>query len=548
MTSFITLPQACTSLRTSYNYLSQFKPVINFFRNASDIESNTEIKLKYETSFAKKNIRTAAQVYATKNGDITLLSPAPAIKNLVLSGGGASGWIMPHALAQMDNTFDHIAGTSAGALVGSMLASGLTAVEVDLNLEMISLPSLLEVVPHFGELYPEITLIPERLYPSLSSFLAYIGRMFILKTFAKGWQRTAQSMVQTMDKWSSESISKHLNNQEIWQKIKDAHSKGQISTRELNRLIVLKNAKWFDSPTELYTARTKYMITFKDLAVLHSIEPNIFKKLTLISSKIDQNYGELGPSQLEVSKKIFSVDNTPNMPIAIAGRASMSIPFYFQDTFYCHEFYKDGGLVSRIPAEIFLPEKHDENNLENSHQYAETAVFIFGNDKYKKEIDQVLYKKPVPGPSKSIENRIAQWFSNYPKHSEMAAEDNRKLYNAGLGVYIIDNGSIDTFDMFAPKEEYDKSKKLAKAYMQKQLEMRKNQAYALSFRSVVDAWESLNKQQKIKVREAGHPELEPGFYDLPEFTQNAQRAFYVLAQASRHNLSRNDAADMARVA
>ncbi len=482
----------------------------------------------------KAVMRTAPQVYAAKDGTISLLVSAPKIKNIALAGGGASALMMPHALVELGKPFfddiKSIAGCSSGALVGTMLASGLSPAELDARIDQNLLPSLLGTVPSFGALYPMVTFQSEKLYASFSSLMACIGRMFVMKTFVGSWQKSAQSFIQTLDQWSSESVTLHLKKPDIWKKVEAAHANGQLNAKERNRLVFLKNSVWFDKPSTAKTSRTEYMITFNDLALLHRIEPAIFKELTIVSSKIDENQTEDAPSPLVFTKKTFNAKETPDVPIAIAGRASMSMPLYFQDCWYSGASYQDGGMISRIPAEIFVPLNNEKSRSENASAQAETIVVAFANRSYKKDMNRILYQKPVPGQYKTLTNKVVQWFLNYPTYPESVAQDNHKLYDMGPNVRTINNEGIDTFDMHPSKKQIDAAKKLASINMQKQVELHKNEAYCQSFNNVEAAWQALSEAQKNAVHQAGDPQLEPDFESLPERTQHAQLAFYKLSQ------------------
>ena len=51
--------------------------------------------------------------------------------------------------------------------------------------------------------------------------------------------------------------------------------------------------------------------------------------------------------------KYFSVDTTPNMPIADAVRITVSIPLVFKPVLHDNKYYVDGGLLSNFPTECF---------------------------------------------------------------------------------------------------------------------------------------------------------------------------------------------------
>lgn len=83
-------------------------------------------------------------------------------------------------------------------------------------------------------------------------------------------------------------------------------------------------------------------LTFDGLMQLVKKQPEKFKMLTVVASNITT-----GKSQL------FSAENTPNVEIWQAVRASMSIPLLFEPANINNNYYVDGGLAWNYPIEIY---------------------------------------------------------------------------------------------------------------------------------------------------------------------------------------------------
>jgi hypothetical protein len=77
-------------------------------------------------------------IYNPQTSKYTYIAPAPSIKNLVISGGGAKGVILPGVFKafedhKMENgisfreQLDNVSGSSVGALSASLLAVGMPA-------------------------------------------------------------------------------------------------------------------------------------------------------------------------------------------------------------------------------------------------------------------------------------------------------------------------------------------------------------------------------------------------------------------------------------
>lgn len=77
---------------------------------------------------------------------------------------------------------------------------------------------------------------------------------------------------------------------------------------------------------------------------------------------------------------IFSHENTPDMPVWLAIRISMTVPIYFTKVCYNDSYYVDGGVIDNYPIYIFdedientlgimLTDPSTEKNLDNIGQY-----------------------------------------------------------------------------------------------------------------------------------------------------------------------------------
>src|SRR5207237_8635901 len=96
-----------------------------------------------------------------------------------------------------------------------------------------------------------------------------------------------------------------------------------------------------------YIDRTAQMVTFQDLENLSKIDPGKFKSLTLT-----------GWNYTDKTLAYFNAKNTPQMPIAVASRISMSIPYFFKSPKYDAgqgvKSWVDGGVGSNMPAGAIL--------------------------------------------------------------------------------------------------------------------------------------------------------------------------------------------------
>ncbi|MBS0359287.1 MAG: patatin-like phospholipase family protein [Proteobacteria bacterium] len=150
------------------------------------------------------------------------------------------------------------------------------------------------------------------------------------------------------------------------------------------------------------------LATFKDAKM------NNYKDMYFIATNLSKQCEE-----------IFSYEHTPNMPISIAVRASMSIPFYFKPVRFSivdgvynesgSEIYADGGLTNNYPIELFDKLKYLSSD---ERKIVEEKL----REKYKKcgiknkNIDSIEKLKPPD-------------FENYEHHLNGNYDDNCYHYN-----------------------------------------------------------------------------------------------------------------------
>jgi NTE family protein len=83
-------------------------------------------------------------------------------------------------------------------------------------------------------------------------------------------------------------------------------------------------------------------INFTQLTKKSEEEPKRFKKLYVIASDL-----------LTQRAKVFCEENTPNLPVWKAVRASVSLPFIFEPYQIDDEYFVDGGLSWVYPIDVF---------------------------------------------------------------------------------------------------------------------------------------------------------------------------------------------------
>lgn len=137
----------------------------------------------------------------------------------------------------------------------------------------------------------------------------------------------------------------------------------------------LQNAKIIQDRTSIDLTGLKQKvfktgsITFKDLKLLCEHFPEKFKKLTVTA--IQYPGGEL---------QVFNAELTPNVEIALACRASASIPVILQPTTITlndkKQQYADGGFFDNLPSDYF--DKDDKGQFTQNNQKDNTLILAFG--------------------------------------------------------------------------------------------------------------------------------------------------------------------------
>lgn len=265
------------------------------------------------------------------------------ILRIVCSGGGAKGVVYPGACRAMEETgllktVNVLAGSSAGALTATLIAVGMPSAVLRTVLLATNLKELLGngVGAIFGKNLPGVCFITKDGKP-IEEFI----RQHILETV-----RAALNCIDNRE----DIANQDPDFKELLNKFQDKQPR----------------------------------FTFADLATLHHLFPAKFKQLVIPAVKFPN--GDI---------QIFNKDLTPNIEIALACRASASIPVILEPVEIeingKKEKFVDGGFYDNLPMDYF---DVDETGtfIKNKHP-EQTLVFAFGrglNDK-KNSVFQALY-------------------------------------------------------------------------------------------------------------------------------------------------------------
>ncbi len=140
-------------------------------------------------------------------------------------------------------------------------------------------------------------------------------------------------------------------------------------------------------------------ITFQDYRHLARLLPGAgIKDLYIIAAKLTKN------SNASCEIKIFSAEQTPNVEVALAVRASLSIPKLFKPVEIDGERYVDGGVISNFPIHIFDDERYAPENVymyqgNNGQNFSSLGLKIDTED----EVRDLKY---APAKKRTIDRKI----------------------------------------------------------------------------------------------------------------------------------------------
>lgn len=296
------------------------------------------------------------------------------IKRIVLSGGGAKGIVYPGAyrallksgvLAQVSD----VAGSSAGAITAALIAVGAPIETIRKDATTRSIASFLgSRVKHSG-----------------------IG---IIRPITKDG-KILYNFIQDQISIALSTIA-----------IDDLESKLTTLNKNMKRL----------GRELLTTVKSSKNITFAQLNLLQQLYPKRFKNLTVTAVEYPSTRVQL-----------FNYKQTPNVSVALACRASASIPVGLQPVEIeingrkC--FYMDGGIENNLPTNTISDPMHYEETLVFAFGEGNKADIYFGTDRVEHamhrshwsetiefELLEELYSKALETPKsktlKSIENAL----------------------------------------------------------------------------------------------------------------------------------------------
>ncbi|WP_168735160.1 patatin-like phospholipase family protein [Pseudothauera rhizosphaerae] len=403
------------------------------------------------------------QLLPRSGGGFNLVHQAPQIENLVLRGGGGKGLAYPPALRELEQAgmlagVKHMVGSSAGALTATLLSSGMTTGKFQEFSEKTNVMSLMWQP------------LDKTQYPMVDTGL--VGMK-------------AGGAIEVLDQTSATQVSDYLK--EHWNTLEFQTRLATMDEDSITRLGLLRDQKFGEG-----VDRSSQMITFGDLHLLHQIDPGTFKELTLT-----------GFNNQDKSLQYFNFENTPGMPIAIAGRISMSLPIVCAPVIYDigdgrgPQPWVDGGVGSNMPTGAIFDDL-EGRDLEEAR--ARTLLMTFDEDGKGYEA--------LHGTEESRHTGAGglDKFSGNPNIDQVRNQDRDNMYDSGVNTLVVLHSGLETLSFNPGKETLEHAKGLSSTRTLEFIEQHQNQRYMTEVSSLEDAISLMSDLEKEVIREGGRPD------------------------------------------
>lgn len=357
-------------------------------------------------------------------------------KYAVFSGGGAKGNIYSGVHEAMVNSgilegLEAIAGSSSGAITASLIATGISTENFKRLSKETDLPNLFGkgfIVNKDGK--PLYQLIKNT---TSSNILNYFEANDIIEICNKR---------KNVIKLEINKLLKKSDSQDL-EKIEDLkQKKSRIET-----IISHGVQELYDIHERIKSNSTVY---FRDLDIMHLIDPAKFKDLVVTA--VEKETGEL---------TIFDARKTPYVEIALAIRASASIPIVFEPVEIDGKVYVDGSYRANIPQKYFS-ESEKETDIEEvsnsdckikqAKKQKRILALAFSDDErgYNTHIPVYSAKEKITDPGrvrKFLTDVIFKMLSKVGgdfKYSEEEEKTYQALRENALNTVILDTKDVGT--------------------------------------------------------------------------------------------------------
>ncbi|MBA3603731.1 MAG: patatin-like phospholipase family protein [Parachlamydiaceae bacterium] len=476
----------CFSKKNSQKILDSI-PILN---NADTVKELEKLNLS--------SPQVAPQPFFAEDGTVKLLRTTPPVRNLVLQGGGVKGLSYLSFIETLDEKCDiirnlrEVSGTSAGAIMGFLLASG---------------------VP----------------FPVLKEYLENLNMLDQL-----GGEST-RDLKQGFGIFSANKLTQHLCE-------KTSRSASDYLIENPNALEELAKDSVHEDFVERAKNGFKNGLKFIDLAILHRLDPEKFKLLHVT-----------GYNKTTSTTEYYDLENCPDMYCNDAVRISMAIPLVIKSILVDGYEKTDGAQGDNAPIAPFLRKqghKPAETLVLVFERNGAAARILHGPPgssvrslvekilaatvrKVKSVVNTIIraismiFGGPKVEVAKDIENDESKpFYGDMPSRfkriflGENYVQDKKKeqanIHFIGPNVLIVPHGSLETTSFKASKASIGTAKAQAHAAARVYAEIRKNNGFYNSYETVNSAMESLTDDEKESISkliiDESWPTAEKDFY------------------------------------
>ncbi|WP_341756705.1 MULTISPECIES: patatin-like phospholipase family protein [unclassified Candidatus Tisiphia] len=303
------------------------------------------------------------------------------VEYLVFSGGGAKGAIYSGVYAALAESrvvgaIKAVAGSSAGAISAAMVACGIAPEEFEKISKETHLKGLLGTqgfsagpVQIGKDGMPLYDLLDKTIRKGVSNFLkgknfvelCQVGHDRISHSLEK-LEKKKQDFLNSIEQLKQQDGDNSKQITDINENIQGLEFQKQELNKQFDKIqtIIDSNGKDFSELMEKCQSGGK--ILFKDLALLRLVDSDQFKDLLITAVRRDNG-----------TLQIFSAENSPDVEIALACRASASIPIVFQPVTIDGAEYVDGGYRDNVPMGYF-PENESKVNAEELDGFEDVTL------------------------------------------------------------------------------------------------------------------------------------------------------------------------------
>lgn len=327
-------------------------------------------------------------IYDKGNGILGIIIKQPPIENLVFEGGGPKGLVYVGAIQKLEEKgvlkdVKNIGGSSAGAMTALAVGLGYNAQEIKNIISQADISSFLDT-------------------SNTSSCWITSIKQGVSNLFGSEDQGKGVFLGNKLKEWAKKVILERFNG-EKYEPLKQDLAKKDI--------------------------------TFKILEECRQAFPELgIKKIAFT-----------GTNYTDAKLEVFDFEKTPDMPIDLAVRISMSLPWFFQSVKYQGKEYMDGGCLNNYPMFIFNTPPYFESGM-NRILTGQQGVFSQNLCTLGLRVDSLdeIHKILWESAKKNSESTLVKFWKKLKN----------KTVNNLVGVNVTDSSQqvdLETYDQYSQR-------------------------------------------------------------------------------------------------